>query len=787
MAEHSFKPEDIIDLAEQLRRERFNIGLQQYIAAEDLMIALLTEGRLPEDPRKWKALLGPIFCSNPTEQEQFPQLFDSWLSRKPNLVKQIEEIKQAELAEAPPPIESVQPKQPLTIADVFNWIRRHPAWSAAAALALSALLTTVLMFKLDRELTGQVFSQNGNKELPGAEVSFLGQKTTTDADGKFSFKYQIRVYEWLGSTTVEQLTAAHIEHYLETRLVLLKNPVTTPITLQARPPEDVTLPPPPTPTPTPDLPTVPKDEAKPVESPNYWRPILAALIPLMLLAAFLLWRWIRRRMMLRKLETSGNPQLHKVTFEREDAPMFVSSPFRRAAQELRRHRLTSHHDLDVTATVDATIRKGVVTPVYSARRLAPEYLLLIDRASVHDGQAKLADELAKRLGADHVYVDQFYFQDDPRTVREPKPLSPVITLHELASRYPDHRLLVFSDAEGFFNPFTGEPGHWLEQFDYWEQRVLLTPESPAAWGYREFTLAEDYGFTLIPAKTEGLAALANLLNFDLSPELHTDDAAKFPQLIARDAERWLDSREPKPEVIEKLCAQIKSYLGEDGWLWLSACAVYPQIKWEITLYLGGRLAGEWQLAGACQYPAREQGGVAAGTKPLFTRGLPTQDKDWAESVLRLVRLPWFRFGRMPDWMRDRLIASFTAEQDRSVRRIITELLAHITKDITKPLTLDFAEPEPPQEKWKAFKHNISEKYKQWRQHRSFYRLFREQPPDSPLRDFVFLSFLAGQSRKRLGINPPDLLRRILFNEGVAALGVRATTAGLAAVAMAGVL
>lgn len=796
MPEPSFTPEDIIDLAEQLRRARFNIGLQQYVAAENLMIALLTQGRLPEDPRKWKSLLGPIFCSNPLEQEQFPQLFDSWISRKPNLVKQVEEAKQGELAEALPSAETVLPEEPLTIADALNWIRRHPAWSMSAALLLAAVVTAVLMVKLDRRLEGQVFSQSNSKELPGAEVSFLGQTVTTDAEGRFSIGYQIRVYEWIASTRVEQFAVAHTRHYQETALALLKDPPKPSITLQVRP-EDLPRIEDPNPIPPPGTQTEQK-ETPPVERPNYWRPVLAALIPLLAVALFLLVRWIRRRMMLRKLETSGTPQLHKVTFKREDAPMFVSLPFRRAAQELRRHRQTSHHDLDVTATVNATIQKGVFTPAYSARRAAPEYLLLVDRASVHDSQARLADELARRLDADKVYVDQFYFQEDARTLREPKPLSPVITLHELASRYPDHRLLVFSDAEGFFNPFTGEPGDWLEQFDYWERRILLTPESPAAWGYREFTLAEEYGFTLIPAKTEGLAALANLLNFDLSPGHDADNAPTFPELIARDSERWLDSREPKPEVIERLCRQLKNYLGEDGWLWLAACAVYPQIKWEITLYLGGRLAQRYgtgrgvQQAASLSELSHKANRLPAETSTSWklvehTSDWNTAGGDWAERVLRLVRLPWFRFGRMPDWMRDRLIADFTAEQDRSIRRIVTDLLSRVTKDITQPLTLDFAEPEPPKEKWKAFKHLLSERYQQWRQHRQFYRLFQTQDADNPLRDFVFLSFLAGHSRKRLGVKPPDLLRRILFNEGAAALGVRAATASLAAVAMAGML
>ncbi|MGH9803090.1 MAG: carboxypeptidase-like regulatory domain-containing protein, partial [Blastocatellia bacterium] len=432
----------------------------------------------------------------------------------------------------------------LTIADVLGWIRHHPAWSAATALALAALLTAVLTFKIDRHLEGQVSSETiPVLPVPGAEVKFLNQTTTTDKDGKFSIAYQIRVYEWLSPARLERVQIGEIHYFPQFPVVEVQSPAKVSVWLQKREFTETggktnqPIIPPVTPT--------PQQEKKPEQPTFAWRIVLISLIPLLAFALWMLWRWIRRQMVLRKLETTGAPQLHKVKFKGEDTPMFVSSPFRRAAQELRRHRYVPHHELDVTATVNATIQKGVFTPAYARRRASPEYLLLIDRASVHDGQARLADELALRLDADKVYVDRFYFQEDARTLRLPEPLSPVFTLHELAARYPDHRLLVFSDAEGFFDPFTGEPGRWLEQFDYWEQRVLLTPESPASWGYREFTLAEDYGFELIPAKTGGLSALAELLNFELSPEHKDDGATPFPELIARDSNRWLDSRAPK--------------------------------------------------------------------------------------------------------------------------------------------------------------------------------------------------------------------------------------------------
>ncbi len=812
MTEHYFNPEDLpeylLDLAEQLRTARFNIGLQQHIAAQDLMIALVANGQLPNDPRNWKSLLAPIFCSNPMEQEQFSGHFESWLKRHPGLTElaaRAEQVKQAQESE---PSTFNPPKQPLTFADLLRWIRRHPAWGAAAVMLIAALLAAVLLFKLDRTLEGQVFSQTKDTPLPGAEVTFLNQTTTTDGEGKFTIPYQIRVYEWLGTIKFEPATIGEVNHFPQFPVVAVQNPGRISATLEKReflePGGNPIELPPPTETQT------PPPVEQPKQPPFPWRTVLLGLLPLLALLAWLVWRWIRRRMMLRKLEMSGALKLHQLRFQREDLPLFSSAPFRRAAQELRRHRHVEHHELDVAATVGATIHKGYFTPRYARRRSLPEYLLLIDRDSVHDGQARVAEELALRLEADGVFVDQFYFQGDARLCRAPElpgqPLPSSYTLHELSARFPDHRLLVFSDGKGFFDPFTADPETWLEQFDYWQHRVLLTPESPAAWNYYEFTLAEQFGFVLIPAKITGLSALGELLNVGLLPELMPeqpeDDGAPFPPLAANDKRQMLDRRAPDADDVEWLVAQTKAYLGDDGWLWLMACAVYPQIRWEITLYLGGRLA---QWYGTTRYGTTRYGtqsgsdGVSAeryGTQsgsdgvrsnPVATAPGSVPMQDWAESVLRLVRLPWFRIGRMPDWWRDRLIAEFTPEQERTVRQIVRDLLNRVTKHPDQPLTLEFAEPEPPRQKWQAFRQRLAARFNQWRERRNLSRLVQVQEDDSPLRDFVLLSFLAGHSRKRLGVNPPDLLRRILFNEGLAALGLRAATVSVAALMLSGAL
>jgi hypothetical protein len=88
MTEQRFKLETLIELAEELRLAGFDIGTQQTIAAQDLLVALAAHNRLPSDPDDWRTLLAPIFCASPGEQEEFYFRFEQWRKRHPELRRQ---------------------------------------------------------------------------------------------------------------------------------------------------------------------------------------------------------------------------------------------------------------------------------------------------------------------------------------------------------------------------------------------------------------------------------------------------------------------------------------------------------------------------------------------------------------------------------------------------------------------------------------------------------------------------------------------------------------------------
>jgi hypothetical protein len=107
-----------------------------------------------------------------------------------------------------------------------------------------------------------------------------------------------------------------------------------------------------------------------------------------------------------------------------------------------------------------------------------------------------------------------------------------------------------------------------------------------------------------------------------------------------------------------LDAMLRDYLTDErcmfdgaAYQWLAACAVYPAVRWDLTVFLGVRL--RWVDA-----PGAHQ--------PIYTEA----------RCARLTHLPWFKVGYMPAWLRRRLIATLSRTQRTAVARHLTDVLEH---------------------------------------------------------------------------------------------------------------
>src|SRR5205814_352803 len=81
--------------------------------------------------------------------------------------------------------------------------------------------------------------------------------------------------------------------------------------------------------------------------------------------------------------------------------------------------------------------------------------------------------------------------------------------------------------------------------------------------------------------------------------------------------------------------RIREEVGPDVFLWLCACAIYPELHWDLTLHLA--------------------------SLPCMPEGLVTE-----ANLLRLIRLPWFRVGSVPEEIRSQFIEHLSSEQEREV-------------------------------------------------------------------------------------------------------------------------
>ena len=278
------------------------------------------------------------------------------------------------------------------------------------------------------------------------------------------------------------------------------------------------------------------------------------------------------------------------------------------------HRIVQSDDeLDVEATVLSCARAaGQFVPVYATRSRIPEYLILIDRAAPDDLQAARATAIVAALAAEGVYIKFYYFDGDARTLYDSARSEPV-SLAELYVRHPEHRLIVCAEAASFIDPFLGRPLSWVSRLELWAERSLLTLVPVADWGTPEWTLS-SIGFRILPCMPDGFAAVFEArLAQRVVADARGVHPPRYPDRLADDELAWIDQNVPEPADVRDCLDDVRRYLGDVGYEWLAACAVYPEIKAPLALYLGDRLASPFQssILRAARAPAMDAARIHA--------------------------------------------------------------------------------------------------------------------------------------------------------------------------------
>lgn len=593
--------EELAGLAAYLRNQNFAVGAAQLVAAQRLLWRMAERG-ISNPAAEMGSWLGPIFATNPRDLERFAVLYDQWQTVRPTppprpppkrhwfLIWFVSSVLLAALAAGwwlyghrpkPPSGDQAGKSEP-------------PQTKGDSSFSLNGIATAA----------GTLLGSDG-KPVPHARLLVPPNNSVeSDASGRF----------FITGKSSDPVLATHCDY--DAVLFPLINRDDYSLTMVRKPQSACT--------PGGSSP-VPKDVR-----PDYQRKRLAvSLLPML---AFLLWTTyvLWKRVGLKKWRGAASSQFAQIPLDDSADRLFSDTALQRSVQELRRPRPIPLREIWPEPTVSATVENaGWFTPIYRVGRRAAEYLVLIDRTGKRDQQARFADELLEQLQKRGVFADVYHFHSDPRTCTEAK-TGRSIAITDLSARYGQCQVWVVADGTTFFNALSGRLERWVDAFQQWPTRVLLTTASPSDWGDRELRLA-DFGFEIVLASPRGLA---RILEHVATPHLAIDS---YPPLLEDSPLRWADSHSPTAREITRLCTELRLYLGRDGFRWLVACAEYPLIEWPLTLYLGNALMEPGTL------------------EPLLRK---------------LVRLPWFRRGSIPSWLRKALLRT-----DRSLRKRVLHLLA----------------------------------------------------------------------------------------------------------------
>lgn len=385
-----------------------------------------------------------------------------------------------------------------------------------------------------------------------------------------------------------------------------------------------------------------------------------------------------------------------------------------AWRELRVRRSIGVYDLDVRRTVDATVRSGgYFDPRYRARRRTPEYVMLIDRLSAADHLSAVSQSIVAQFEEGEIPLMTYTFHSDPRVCWRPGKPEEVFSLSAIAAIHRDDRLVLLTDGEGLIDPYLGTPYRWVEWFKVWDERAIVTPVPRHNRGAREDALKDLFPFvTATETALESLAAVFDESRKHAKQQDDDENVASVPQAIERDPRPWLDREAPEPREIAWMTAQLRRTLGVNGFRWLCGCAVYPALEPRLTRYVGTALGIDYW--------------------PLF---------------MALSRLPWFRTGRMPDWVRLRLIGELGTTDEKQVRDALRALIDTCRNTAVPDYSLSISAAVP----WLT----------RLLQRMHLRDVSKSVPIGSALRDRVFLDFMNERKPDRLGFEVREFVAAML--------------------------
>jgi len=710
--------EALVDLGENLRRRDFELSSHELIAAHHVLAGLARRDK-PPGPRELAPYLAPVFCRTPEQQQQFLAFFATWVDAwAPG----------SRPAEVPPSPPRPPPEDP-----------RWPEWSVVVLILLVILtLAAALWLWLGpQRLAVRVEGEDGQPLAARVHALSAGRSAAVSPNAPVTIlKY--RRHHLPMKLRAEPEAAGFAAGDLS-----VESPVPAEVHIVLKRVAQTQDPPPPRKAPPGFTPAgsiaaaTPETPASTLTPRAFWVPdhIVVVVGFLLLLAAGWTWNALRRRGWLERLPAGGRETEKRLQADRGELRSAFHDDLLHLGRELRRRRLIPSAQLDVERTIAATLRQGgLFTPIFGSR-VEPEFLVLVDRSSLRDHLALLADELVRGLHERRLSVECFHYDRNPSRCRH-QPLKQGARdlgsqdLGQLLARFGERRLIVFGDGCGLLDPYTGQAAASVDRLLAWGRPVLVTPRSQPEWGRQEWAL-ERAGLTILPLGEAGLKLLGDVIARDRAIQPPDARSAERPRpAYLRDLDRLLDGEPPGEVFVSRVVNALEHDLPPAVFAWLAACAVYPEIHWGITLRVGD-----------CLIP---------------------DARELVERLPALVQLPWLRHGSMPDWLRQALLARLPGEAQALIRARLDEFLAGLREAPADVGAVRIAAAPGPRR---------SAVGDVWR---GLQALLRGKPAAavSPAaEDRVFLRFMSVPANP-LGVRASEALRRLFYRDGLPLAGMR---------------
>ncbi len=366
----------------------------------------------------------------------------------------------------------------------------------------------------------------------------------------------------------------------------------------------------------------------------WFRWLLLTLFAALLYLGWRLWEFYRRKLVADLDKFNQPPYVWRIKVPGADEGIVAGDDYQNLLQILRRRAATDTLRLDLPRSIRATVERGGIPSFKFRPATQPvDYLFLLDRQTEQNHRAQLFDALFRSLRAQELYVERFFYDSDLRVCHnEAHPEG--LRLADVAQRFGQARLIVVGTGLQLINPFDGRMASWADDlFRTWAERALLTPRPLADWGRNERRLAEL--FHVFPATLQSLGFWAD--------ELQHGDDARFEGWRERvqDAPGAIlqpDDEMPLPLLLLQFPREIVR--------WVAACAIFPGLHWELTLWLG---------------------------RHLETLSLQNQASVTLENLLKIFRIRWFVEGQIPDTARLALLDWLEKEDATLLPRLRFEL------------------------------------------------------------------------------------------------------------------